>query len=288
MLSGIGPREVLDRPDLRIPVVVELPGVGKNLQDRYEVGIVAQAKKEFGLLEGATFDCRPEDPLFQKWQSLGKGLYATNGAVLGFIAKSSVAENDEPDLFIFGVPGSFVGYYTNWSSEAVERPYDKWTWLLLKAHARFRGQVTLHSTDPLDPPDVDFKYFERGPSGALTDGAAKDLVAMREGVEIVSKLIADCSQLDGLHPKAMRGVDLKTREGIEAFAQDRAWGHHASCTCKIGPKEDGGVLDSKFRVHGVTGLRVVDASVFPKIPGFFVVMPTYMIAEKAAKAILEG
>src|SRR5665811_1460264 len=55
-----------------------------------------------------------------------------------------------------------------------------------------------------------------------------------------------------------------------------AWGHHASCTCPIGPKERNGVLTSDFQVHGTTNLRVVDASVFPKIPGFFIVSAVYM------------
>jgi choline dehydrogenase len=288
MLSGIGPQDELKK--FNIPPQVELPGVGKNLQDRYEVGIVAQAEKPFGLLDDATFHGpaagQPRgDPLFEQWRSEGKGLYATNGAVLGFTARSSVAEKDEPDLFIFGVPGSFTGYYTGWSEDAVAAPYDKWTWLLLKGHARFRGQVTLASKDPLDPPAVDFKYFERDGKGAYTPDAQKDLQAMRDGTRLVNKLIDGSSTLK-LHPEVMKGVDLRTDAGIDQFVQDRAWGHHASCTCPIGPKEQGGVLSSDFRVHGTKGLRVVDASVFPRIPGFFVVMPTYMIAEKAADVIL--
>jgi choline dehydrogenase len=183
------------------------------------------------------------------------------------------------------VPGSFVGYYTGWSKDAVQKPYDKWTWLLLKAHARFRGRVTLRSKNALDPPLVDFDYFPRDADGAPTPDSAKDLQAMREGVELVREMISD-SGLLRLHPEAMKGVDLGSGAGIDKFVQDRAWGHHASCTCKIGGDDDpDAVLDSKFRVRGVKGLRVVDASVFPKIPGFFVVMPTYMISEKAADAI---
>ena len=82
-------------------------------------------------------------------------------------------------------------------------------------------------------------------------------------------------------------ISEESDEGIDRFVQDRAWGHHASCTCKIGGDDDkDAVLDASFRVRGVKGLRVVDASVFPRIPGFFVVMPIYMIAEKAADAIL--
>ena len=288
MLSGIGPASEIRRHG--IEPRVDLPGVGKNLQDRYEVGIVGQARKPFRLLEDATFrgpaSGQPGDRLFETWRAEGKGLYATNGAVLGFLARSSVAEHDEPDLFVFGVPGSFTGYYTGWSQDAVAAPYDKWTWLLLKAHARFRGQVTLQSSNPLNPPAVDFKYFERGPDGVLTLDAAKDLVAMREGVRLVNRLL-DASRELTLHPDVMSGVDLTSDSGIDQFVQDRAWGHHASCTCKIGGDDDPqAVLDSSFRVRGVKGLRVVDASVFPKIPGFFVVMPIYMIAEKAADAIL--
>ena len=68
--------------------------------------------------------------------------------------------------------------------------------------------------------------------------------------------------------------------------RDTAWGHHASCTCPIGPEAEGGVLTSDFKVHGTKGLRVVDASVFPRIPGFFIASAIYMIAEKAADVIL--
>jgi choline dehydrogenase-like flavoprotein len=287
MLSGIGPRAALTA--LGLQCRRDLPGVGANLQDRYEVGIVARARTAFTLLSAATFSgpARGEprgDPLFEDWRQ-GRGLYATNGAVVAFIEKSSVAENDEPDLFMFGVPGAFVGYKTDWAKEATARPYDKWTWLLLKGHTRFQGKVTLQSANPLDPPVVDFDYFERDSAGALTPGAAADLTAMREGVRLAVRLIDESSLLT-LHPEIMGDVDLRTDAGIDAFIQDRAWGHHASCTCKIGGDADpNAVLDSSFRVRGVKGLRVVDASVFPKIPGFFIVMPTYMISEKAADVI---
>lgn len=290
MLSGIGPKKELE--DLGITVRHELPGVGKNLQDRYEVGIVAQAKAVFPLLAKATFAGPVEsaadgDEYFNEWRDKFTGLYATNGAVIAFLARSSVAENDEPDLFIFGVPGAFTGYFTNWSKEATCPPHDKWTWLLLKAHARFRGEVTLASKDPLDPPNVNFNYFERDDNGKLMPESEKDLQAMREGVEIVKKLLKGAQWKLPLHPECMKDVDLESQEGIDKFVQDRAWGHHASCTCKIGSDKDPmAVLDSKFRVHGVKNLRVVDASVFPRIPGFFVVMPIYMISEKAADAIL--
>jgi len=80
---------------------------------------------------------------------------------------------------------------------------------------------------------------------------------------------------------------IQTDEEMRDFARSHAWGHHASCSCQIGPREQMGVLDSRFRVHGTQGLRVVDASVFPRIPGFFIVSAVYMVGEKAAEVILE-
>jgi choline dehydrogenase-like flavoprotein len=80
---------------------------------------------------------------------------------------------------------------------------------------------------------------------------------------------------------------VQTDAQIADFIRNEAWGHHASCTCPIGSDSDAmAVLDAKFRVRGVTGLRVVDASVFPLIPGFFIVSAVYMAAEKAAGVML--
>ena len=85
MLSGIGPRAVLE--PLGIPVRVELPGVGKNLQDRYEVGVVNRMSFDrWNILEGVTFS--RGDPAYQEWAEKREGLYTSNGAVLAAILKS--------------------------------------------------------------------------------------------------------------------------------------------------------------------------------------------------------
>jgi choline dehydrogenase len=74
--------------------------------------------------------------------------------------------------------------------------------------------------------------------------------------------------------------------GIRDFITREAWGHHASCSCAIGANNDPmAVLDSRFRVRGARNLRVVDASVFPRIPGTFIVTNVYMISEKASDVI---
>jgi choline dehydrogenase-like flavoprotein len=153
---------------------------------------------------------------------------------------------------------------------------------VLKAHTENRrGIVKLRSADPLDTPLIDFRYFEEG-----DDATGEDLRAVVAGVKLVRRmtapLIADGTVSEELTP----GPAADSDDALEDHVRDTAWGHHASCTCAMGPRERGGVLDGAFRVHGVGRLRVVDASVFPRIPGIFIVSAVYMIAEKAADVIL--
>lgn len=85
----------------------------------------------------------------------------------------------------------------------------------------------------------------------------------------------------------MPGPGVRDEASVRRFVEDNAWGHHASCSNPMGRRDDpNAVVDSDFRVIGTTGLRVVDASVLPRIPGFFIVTPVYMIAEKASDVIL--
>ena len=277
MLSGIGPREELERHG--IPVRVELPGVGRNLQDRYEVGVVTEVEDDFRLLGGCSFDVNEFDPCMQEWHE-GRGPYSTNGGVVSLVHRSTEAEGN-PDLFIFGVGGFFKGYYPGYSRD-VSSSKRLFTWVILKAHTRNRaGSVTLRSTDPRDTPLIDFAYFE--------EGGPEDLEAMVQGVEVVRDVIDksnDLLLLDSV-TEVWPGPEADTRDAIAQWVRDEAWGHHASCTARIGADGDPmAVLDSRFRVRGTTGLRVVDASVFPEIPGFFPVVPVYMVSEKAADVIL--
>jgi choline dehydrogenase len=280
-LSGIGPREELAR--FGIPVRVELPGVGLNLQDRYEVGVVSRMRRDFSLLRGDRF--RPPepgeapDPAFREWQS-GKGIYATNGALVGIIRRSR-RELSAPDLFVFGLPARFEGYYPGYSAE-LEQHHDYFTWAVLKAHTINRaGEVLLSSDDPREPPYVVFHYFDEG-----TDTEGADIDAVVDGVQIARDVMRRADDL--VAEEVSPGPSVRTRQEIRDWVRDQAWGHHASCTCPIGPASDpGSVVDSRFRVHGVGRLRIVDASVFPRIPGFFIVTSVYMLAEKASDAILK-
>ncbi len=275
LLSGIGP--AADLQALGIPARVDLPGVGRNLQDRYEVGVVNRmAFESWDVLRGARYS--PGDPQHIEWARSRSGVYTSNGAILAVIRRS-FADRPLPDLFCFALLGLFGGYFPGYSAHAVAKP-NYLTWAILKGHTENRaGTVTLRSTDPRDPPRINFHYFEEG-----SDAADADLDAVVEGIRFVRTLTQPLKESGLLAEEEAPGdnADLKS------FVRDQAWGHHAYCTCAIGPRDAGGVLDSQFRVHGTKGLRVVDASVFPRIPGFFIVTPVYMIAEKAADVILAG
>ncbi|HMG33657.1 MAG TPA: GMC oxidoreductase [Blastocatellia bacterium] len=282
-LSGVGPRAELEK--FRIPVVADLPGVGENLQDRYEVGVISEFLKNFALLEGATF-APPEagqepDAGLREWETDGTGVYASNGALVG-IVKRSRPDLPDPDLYIFGLPGFFRGYKPGYSRE-FERHHNLFTWAILKARTQNTGRVVLATANPCDRPWINFQYFG--------DGARQndpDLDAVVSAIKFVRDMNKRLSAVGVVRSERLPGADYETDDELREFVKNEAWGHHASCTCKIGADDDpAAVLDSRFRVRKTDGLRVVDASVFPRIPGYFIVTAIYMVSEKATDVLLE-
>ncbi|KAJ5623074.1 hypothetical protein N7490_011679 [Penicillium lividum] len=283
-LSGIGPKEELTK--FGIKTLVDLPGVGSNLQDRYETGVVGKSPTDFVLTEKCTFMYTLPDPCLEQYENdpLFKGTYTTNGIAIAILRQSSVAD-DEPDLFISGAPVNFPGYYPNYSYEGL-KDAQHWTWITLKARSHNNaGTVQLRSTDPRDTPLINFNSFD---AGVTTDGADdKDLQAVYEAMEFSRTIFEDLIPLDGGFEEVWPGPNVTTESELKDFIKREAWGHHACCTAAIG--EDGdpqAVLDADFRVRGVDGLRVVDASIFPKIPGYYIALPIYMVSEKAAEVII--
>lgn len=181
-----------------------------------------------------------------------------------------------PDLLIFGGAFDFHGFFPGFS-RAILSPANLWTWDVLQIHSRnAAGTVTLRSADPRDLPEINFRYFD--------EGGAADLAAMIEGVALARRINAGMSGFEETLP----GPATDQPAEITADIRAEAFGHHASCTCAIGAEHDRmACLDSRFRVRGVEGLRVVDASVFPRIMGPFPTLPLYVVSEKATDVILE-
>ncbi|KUJ10524.1 alcohol oxidase [Mollisia scopiformis] len=290
-LSGVGSRAELE--SFGIPVVADLPGVGSNLQDRYETTVVTKTDSTFEILDGCSLLTEDPDLCLEKWENgttpAQKGFYAGNAFPLAVIKKSSVAVLD-PDVFLFGGPVFFRGFYPGWANVTELLPSTAkgwWTWFILKAHGRnHAGTVTLRSTNPLDTPIINFNSFD---TGTTTDGAdEKDLQAFYEGVQFARQVNNELNCDGCAFEEVFPGPNFTTEADAKNFIKHEAFGHHASCTAAIGSDDDpNAVLDSSFRVRNVTGLRVVDASSFPLTPGMFIAVPIYMISEKAADVIIK-
>lgn len=278
MLSGIGPREELEKHGIQVRV--DLDGVGRNLQDRYEISVVNRMNFDaWHIFEGAQFST--DDPQFAQWKQNREGPYITNGGVLSLFKRSS-ANEAVPDIFCIAFLGKFDGYFPGYS-DLFAKNLNYLSWAILKAHTNNRaGRVTLRSADPRDMPSVNFAYFEEG-----TPDEGADLNAVVEGIRFIRTLTKPLIENGMIAEEELPGSKAQSDDELREYIRARAWGHHASCSCAIGPREKSGVLDSRFRVHGVRGLRVVDASVFPRIPGFFPVCAIYMIGQKAVESILE-
>jgi choline dehydrogenase-like flavoprotein len=177
--------------------------------------------------------------------------------------------------------GRFEGYFPGYSKLFVQN-LNYLTWAVLKAHTNnCGGEIRLRSADPRDVPEINFHYFDEG----CQDGN-RDIDAVVEGIRFVRLMTEPLKRKGLIAQEEQPGEEVQSTEELRDFVRARAWGHHASCSCPIGPRDQNGVLDSAFRVYGTRGLRVVDASVFPRIPGFFIASSVYMVGEKAADVIL--
>ncbi|HKP02649.1 MAG TPA: GMC oxidoreductase [Chthoniobacterales bacterium] len=319
--------------------VINLPGVGRNLQDRYEVTVVSELNKPLATLKTISFlPGDPKDDGRTQWFKDRTGLYATNGGTLAVIRRSKLAKEAgerDPDLFTFGAPAAFRGYYWNWSRElfkatlgADEEKHNIWTWVILKAYtSNHDGTVRLRSANPFAMPEICFDAFnekaaaaapliaakiaefeaagqpvpvaleeEKRENEARLEHSKRDLAALVDAVAFMREVNA--RNRDQFVREIQPGIDLPDNSAeMEEWCRTQAWGHHASCTCRIGSdkwradpvrlEDKEAVIDSRFQVHGVKNLRIVDASVFPRIPGYFILAPIFMVSEKAADTLLE-
>ncbi|KAI3323667.1 GMC oxidoreductase [Xylariaceae sp. AK1471] len=248
-LSGIGPAKELEK--FHIPVVKDLPGVGENLGDNYEAGIQSLAS-------------RP--------------LNGTAGPIAVFL-KTPTARKTR-NIQAWCASFSFEGFWPGFPTDYGPSEYE-----CAMVHMNPRSQagyVRLRSNDPRQMPEINLNFF--------AEGGDEDLTELLDAAKTFRKAFnsagAPITPFNERHP--CPGVNQNcTDEAQKEFMKLQTYSHHATSTCAIGRADDPtAVLDSKFRVHGVGNLRVVDASAFPKVPGAFPVCPTFMLAEKATADIL--
>lgn len=274
MVSGVGPEHHLK--EVGIEPILDLPGVGENLQDRYEISVSNEMSEPWKALRDVEYTTT--DRAYKKWMRWRLGPYKSNGVIFAVVLKSK-PELLVPDLFCFSTLVDFQGYFRGYSKRIHEKNFLSWT--ILKAYTRNKaGSVRLRSSNPSDPLDIQFRFFHEG-----DEGWEDDLDAVVKGIRFTRKIV-DCMPTR-ISREVCPGRTVSTDRGLASFVVNNAWGHHACGTCAMQPLAEGGVVDSRFKVHGINGLRIVDASVFSRIPGYFLVSAVYMIAEKAADSILE-
>jgi choline dehydrogenase-like flavoprotein len=269
MLSGIGPADALTPHG--IAPVLDLTGVGRNLQEHPNMLLRRPCVRPTGFDAQFRFDRVAREVV--RWRLRGTGAMAGVPLLaMGFIRTRPELERPDMQFYV-----NAVGFDTKvWFPGIRKANGDKIDWFSSLLHPEGRGQVTLRSADPAAPPRIQFNLFS----------ARADLVTMREAVKISRDLMSRPPFGEFLGPEVIPGAKFKSDQEIEtAIRQFCTTTQHPVGTCAMGQGPDA-VVDPQLRVRGIAGLRVVDASVMPTIPGGNTNAPTIMIAEKASDMIL--
>ncbi|WP_069267067.1 choline dehydrogenase [Paraburkholderia nodosa] len=262
--SGVGPGAWLR--ELDIPIVLDLPGVGQNLQDHLEMYMQYECKEPVSLYPALLMRNRPAIGL--EWMLRGTGIGASNHFEAGGFIRTR-DDDPWPNLQYHFLP---VAINYNGSNAIKMHGFQAHVGSM---RSPSRGRVKLRSRDPRQHPSILFNYMAE----------ALDWREFRDAIRITREIIAQPA-LDRFRGRELNpGAALKTDAEIDAFVRNRAeTAYHPSCSCAMG-YDDMAVVDGEGRVHGLDGLRVVDASIMPRITTGNLNAPTIMIAEKIADRI---
>ncbi|HEV3038298.1 MAG TPA: choline dehydrogenase [Candidatus Angelobacter sp.] len=262
MLSGVGPAAQLRKFD--VPVVCDLPGVGENLQDHPVVPVAHECTQPVSLASAETLLNLLRFLLFRQ------GPLTSNVGEGGGFIKTSLAGATPDVQFHFG-PAYFINHgltpiegHGFTSGPTLVRP-------------RSVGRIQLRSANPQDSPRIFANYYSD----------PRDLDVMVEGIKI-TRMIFHAKAFEKYrgretHPGDAAQTDQELRAHICKMSETL---YHPVGTCKMGASKDpSAVVDSELRVFGVEGLRVIDASIMPIVPGGNTNAPTIMVAEKASDMI---
>ena len=274
LLSGIGPAEGLRA--LGIPVVHDLPGVGRNLHDHAYAHYLSRVDSRFSinkLILNAAQARTAWRLLPQVWQfarSRG-GILASAAAQVAAFARSG-PQVATPDLQIQFRPFSMI---ITADGRFVAENHPAVTASCSHIRPQSRGAVTLKSPDVFEPPNILFNYLM----------AAEDQRAMVEGIKIIRRIFAASPLKEHVVAETKPGISHQTDGEILDYLRTNAQAmYHPVGTCKMG-NDSLAVVDDRLRARGIRGLRVVDASIMPSIVSGNTNAPTIMIAEKAADMI---
>ena len=263
MLSGVGPAEQLE--NLGIPLVTDLPGVGKNYMDHASNRLSYAVKlptwsRELGLHDQAKHGLN--------WLFRKKGPAASGFSQAVAFVKSEPGLSD-PDIQITLLPVVVP----------LHKEYKDMVWVFVsECKPTGRGEIKLASANPKDAPIISPSLL----SGNETVGKA--ITGIRIARKIMEKGAIKRFVTEEFDPGPVAETDSALEEWVRQSAMSMA---HSSGSCKMG-QDDMAVVDERLNVRGVENLRVADASIMPTIPSGNINAPTMMIGEKAAALILAG
>ena len=264
-LSGIGAPEHLAR--IGIPVHHALPGVGQNLQDHYIARVSYPVKGTTTINERSRGPALAAEIL--RYLVTGKGML-TYSASLAAASVKVLEESATPDMQISIAPGSFKDGQIGKLDDFPGITAGAWQMRPLS-----RGYVEAKSTDPREAPAINPRY--------LSDST--DRRAMIGGLRFVRRLFAAPALARYCGAEILPGLQIESDDELLDYARQKgSTVYHATCTCKMG-SDQRAVVDDQLRVHGLEGLRVIDASVMPTVTSTNTNAPTIMIAERGAELI---
>ncbi|MHB8568780.1 MAG: GMC family oxidoreductase [Metallibacterium sp.] len=264
MLSGIGPAAALRAHG--IALVQDLPGVGANLQDHLDICTLVESNSR------DTYDHTHDLAVALRFLLTRRGIGTSNIAEAGGFARSRYASDAECDLQFHFVPALLDNH------GRTRLPGRGYTLHACALHPRSRGWLTLVSADPAAPIRIQANY--------LSDAQGHDLCMLLEGVRMARKIFAQVPFAAVRGREIFPGADAQDESALTAVSRRKAETiYHPVGTCRMGNDEHA-VVDAALRVHGIAGLRVVDAAVIPELPSGNTNAPTIMLAERAADLLL--
>ena len=272
-LSGVGDGAHLQR--LGIDVVEHRAGVGANLQDHlavsyFHASAVPTLNDELGPLSG-----KIRAALAYAWNRSGPLAMSVNQAG-GFVR--GTPEASRVNLQLYFSPVSYTK--TPLSERKLANP-DPFSAFLLSFNAcrpTSRGWLRIASPDPLAHPEIQPDYLS----------TEHDIEEARQGMALIRRIAQASPLADVITGQLVPGPEVVSDDQwLEDFRARADTVYHPSCTCMMGPDPAGAVVDARLRVHGIDGLRVIDASAFPTVTSGNTNAPVVMLAEKGAAMVIE-
>ena len=265
MLSGIGPADHLRAHGIRVEL--DAAGVGRNLQDHLDICTLVHCTQPI------TYDRTNDVAIALKFLFKRAGIGTSNIAETGGFLRSRYAPDERCDMQFHFVPALLDDHGRH------RLPGNGYTLHACALRPKSRGHIGLRSADPTAPAAIHANY--------LSDADGWDLKMMVEAAKLSREILAQAAFAPYRGAEIYPGDAVSSDADLEAFIRRKAESiYHPIGTCRMGGDADA-VVDTQLRVRGVDGLRVVDASVMPCLPGGNTNAPAIMIAERAA-ALMVG